>query len=199
MFYMWGSFVGLIRVIKWNKNSFIVELRENPLSRTIPFDLVEPSRSNLIVTQHKITQLKKKDIIPVMWNCEVCECAVQHYWVKSWMEDCYLFDSLGMKTCIHTLWRVDSDVMQLLSHLGSDLLSLLAVFLQVSDLHGQRAVPHHQHRLLVWDHRQSCSWDQRGQTNRARCGTNNKPAELTKLVLVLWESSAQNQHHVLPV
>ena len=39
--------------------------------------------------------------------------------------------------------------LQLLSHLGGDLLSLLAVFFQVPDLHGQRAVPHHQHRLLV--------------------------------------------------
>lgn len=44
---------------------------------------------------------------------------------------------------------VSSVMMELLSHFGCDLLSFLAVSVQVFDLHRQRAVPHHQHRLLV--------------------------------------------------
>lgn len=40
--------------------------------------------------------------------------------------------------------------MQLLSHLGCDLLSLLAVSPQLLDLRRHRAVPHHQHRLCIW-------------------------------------------------
>lgn len=42
-----------------------------------------------------------------------------------------------------------SVLVELLSHFSGDLLSFLAVSLQVFDLHRQGAVPHHQHRRLV--------------------------------------------------
>lgn len=59
-------------------------------------------------------------------------------------------------------------MVELLSHFGCDLLSFLAVSLQVFDLHRQRAVPHHQHRLLVWEQRQTRTSDQRRETRTAR-------------------------------
>lgn len=46
-------------------------------------------------------------------------------------------------------------LVELLSHFGCDLLSLLAVLSQVFDLHREHAVPHRKHRLFIWQPRQT--------------------------------------------
>lgn len=65
-------------------------------------------------------------------------------------------------------------MMELLSHFGCDLLSFLAVSVQVFDLHRQRAVPHHQHRLLVWEQRQTHASDQLRENAFVKRDTNLK-------------------------
>lgn len=90
-------------------------------------------------------------------------------------------------------------MLELLSHFGCDLLSLLAVSLQVFDLHRQRAVPHHQHGFLVWEQRTPRT--SRWQTGTHTCERDSvgQTVRLTALILVRCESSTQNQHHILPV
>lgn len=83
---------------------------------------------------------------------------------------------------IKDLQTCDSVMLELLSHFGCDLLSLLAVSLQVFDLHRQHAVPHHQHGFLVWEQRTP-------RTSRRRTGTHTSET--------VWGKQSDSPHWFL--